>query len=202
MWTNSPLQQQILWLWHSYGYSSLLIADGARKFFCRIWSDPYLAHYVPGNNNEYLREDPLQGSCHCPHLQRDKEGPWAALHKVTQQHEGLRMRRLVWWDLHKKYSFGGGRAFPEPNIPLEPASPWGSCVVRALGSKMPGMVPVRQILLPPVLCHSPHLPQPRAKQTWFLAGLKEARGKPHRFCRNRASGEMFKSHWFIGPSSL
>lgn len=189
MWRNTPFQQQILWLWH----------DEARKLFCRIWSDPYLVHYVSGSNNEYLREDPFQGLCHCPHLQRDKEGPWAALHRVTQQHECLRMTRPVWWVLHKKSSFGGGRAFLSPASLLSqchPREPCSSCSRQRdawHGTWMPS---------PPVPCAAPQSASPPAMgKRNLVSGLLEGiKGQPHRFCRNAASGEMFKSHWFIGPS--
>lgn len=54
----------------------------------------------------------------------------------------------------------------------------GSHAVHALGREMPGMAPGCQILLSPVLHRSPHLPQPWAKGTCFLAWLKESRGNP------------------------
>lgn len=55
---------------------------------------------------------------------------------------------------------------------------------------------------PPVPCAAPQSASPPAmgKRNLFSGLLEGIKGQPHRFCRNGASGEMFKSHWFIGPS--
>lgn len=52
----------------------------------------------------------------------------------------------------------------------------------------------------PVLHCSLCLPQPWAKQTWFLTLFKELKGNPHGFCRSRVSGKTPKNHWFMGLS--
>lgn len=140
----------------------------------------------------------LQGLCHCPHSQRNKEKAWATLQGVTWQFKGLRMASWCDGSFTRKPVFGIGELF------LSPAPLWSQCCPRETGSlcskEMPDMAPGCQILLPPVLHLHPHLPQPWAKQTWYLSLLKELKGNPHGFCRSRVSGKTLKNHWFIGPS--
>lgn len=88
-----------------------------------------------------MREDPLQGLCHCSHLER------------TRRSHGLPFRglpgcsRASEWQaggmgpslLHKKSSFWHGRAVPEPSIPLLPQGDghfvMEKCLIRHLHAK-------------------------------------------------------------------